>query len=203
MMKKYFWPIKSFTFFLGLLCILGVFALLGHFSYTPKSSCEIEFLLKTTIPVEFGIYYDLGEGLNQEDHQSKRVETINQKTKLSFCIPVYGKLRTLRFDPATQPLKMDIYSITLYYDDGTVFKVPFESLQPGEQILSHEWDDTTLSFETKVDATDPHFYLTKLSERVIQKETMNKIFHYGGWLLCGFLMMSLGKFIYLFFFLGM
>ncbi len=202
-MIKYFWPIKSATFFVGLFVVLAVCTIFAHYSYSNKSSCQIEFVLKTPSAVDFGIYYDIGEGLTQKDHQTKRIEKIDQKTKISFCIPVYSQLRSLRFDPGTQPLKMDIYSITLIYGDGTQLEVPFDSLRPGKQILSHEWNETVFSFETIPDANDPYFSLTKLHSGFIQDDTKTKAFHYGIWLLGGIMIMLMGRFIYLFIFLGL
>lgn len=202
-MIKYFWPVKSLTFFTVLLCLVALFSILAHYSYAPKSSCQIEFVLKTPMPVEFGIYYDIGEGLTQKDFQEKTIEIINQKTNVSFCIAAYSQLRTIRFDPAMQPINMDIYSITLSYDDDTVYEVPFATIKPGTHILSHHFNDTGFYFESTPDADDPNFVLSTLNDGSIQKDdTLKKLLHYGLWICSALLLAVLGRFFVLYFILG-
>jgi len=201
---KYFWPIKSLTFYAGLLCLVAVFTIFASHSFAPKSSCQIDFVIKTPVPVDFAIYYDIGEGLTQNDFQEKTIEIINQKTTVGFCIAAYNQLRTVRFDPAMRPVKMDIYSITLTYDDDTVYKVPFDSIKPGEQILTHRWDNTSFSFESVPDANDPNFSLTTLHDGNIKPDdTLKKILHYGMWIISAILIAFISRFFVIFFILGL
>ncbi len=200
--QSFFLPIFSLPFLISLTGVVGICCILAHYSYGSRSSCEIEFTLKTQIPTDFSVYYDIGEGLSQKYYQQKRIDYLGEKTIISFCIASYQQLLTIRFDPAMTPIAMDIYSILLRYSDGTSFRVPFDTLQAGEQILKYSWDDSKLSFTTTPDANDPTFVLTKLNDGVSHKNSSQKILYYTLWILTGTFIASLGRFMIHFFWLG-
>ncbi len=192
----------SLPFLVGLAVMVGISCILAHFSYGSRSSCEIEFTLRTQVPADFSIYYDIGEGLSQKYYQQKRIDNLGKKTIISFCIASYRQLRTIRFDPAMTPIEMDIYSILLRYSDGTSFHVPFDTLQAGEQILEHSWNDSKLTFTTTPDANDPTFVLTTLNDGGSQNDSSQKITYYILWILAATFLVLLARFLVLFFWFG-
>ncbi|MBM9602724.1 hypothetical protein [Desulfopila inferna] len=201
-MLKYFWPGKSILFYTGLIVLISLFTVFAKYTFTSPSSCQIDFLINTSAPVDFSIYYDIGKGLREEDQQSKYIEETGE-TMVSFCIPTYSEMRGIRFDPATRPVQMEIYELTLSYSDGTVFNVPFDALKPGNQIKRHEITEASFFFETEEDADDPTFSLTRIEERQDMNEKRSKIAHYALWICSAVILMVVGRFVYCFFFLGL
>ena len=201
-MLKYFWPGKSLLFYTGLIVLIGVFAVFAKYTFIPLSSCQVDFLIKTSVPVDFSIYYDTGKGLREKDRQSKYIEE-SDETMVSFCVPTYREMRGIRFDPATRPVQMEIYELKLSYSDGTVFEVPFATLKPGNQIKRHEITDTSFFFETEEDADDPTFSLTQIKEVQDSDERWSKFMHYAIWLGSAVILMAVGRFVFFFFFLGL
>lgn len=202
-MKKYFWSFISLGFLSFLALAITLSLILAHYSYGTRSSCEVEFTLKTPKPVNFAIYYDIGEGLSQKFHQQKFIETINEKTILSFCIASFRQLRTIRFDPAMQPVSMDIYSVILRYSDGTKYNVPLDSLTAGNQISTNTLSNGTLTFSTLPDANDPTFVLSKLNDGHAPDNSWDKLFHYSIWILSALAFSLVARFFHLYFLLGL
>lgn len=198
---KRFWPIRSLTFHLGLLFLLAVCYIFGRYTYLPKTSVDVSFTITTQKTVDFAIYYDIGRGVREDDHQHKTVESDGAPTTVTFCIPVFSKLRSLRFDPASFPLQMDISEVTLSYSNGFVFKVPLESFIPNEQIDEVTVYQDKLSFTTKPDAFDPVFVFSKLGD-LPPPRSISKDFYVALWMIAGLVLYLLGRTIYLYFFKG-
>ena len=202
-MKKYFWSFSSLWFLASLAGVLAISGLFAHYSYGTRESCEVEFNLRTPVPVNFAIYYDIGEGLSQKYHQQKYIETINQKTRISFCIASYRQLRTIRFDPAMQEITMDLYSIVLRYSNGNTFNVPLDSLIAGNQIQETKLSSSSLTFSTVAGANDPTFVLGKLNDGNLPNDRAQRLTHYLLWLSSGLLLVVFGRFFLLYFCLGL
>lgn len=202
MLKRLF-TLKSPIFIALLVTTMGLFAVGGHYNLYTRKSCEIAFSLITPEPISFSIYYNIGKGFNQKQSQTKYVEESGSETRVAFCIPVYNKLLGIRFDPGTIPIEMELTDITLSYSDGELFRVPFETLLPGEQIASHTMVEDTLRFTTTTDASDPLFYLTKLQEVIEQEDRQKRIAYLLQWLGAGIVCCFVGRFIYLYFFLAL
>ncbi len=201
-MLKQLYSFKSPLFPAFMIILVGTFLLLARYTQYSPASCQFDVRLTTPEEVDFSIYYNIGRGLNQKDNQKKAVETINEETTVSFCIPMYSKLVGLRFDPATKPISMTISSIKLTYSNGEVYDVPFDTLTPGAQIESHSIDSGHLSFITTPDANDPTFSLTRLQQNVDDNLKMKKALHYLVWLMSAILLGFLGRFCFFYFFLG-
>ena len=131
---KYLYPGASFPFYCGVFFLTAIFCIYGHYSQTRYRSLQINFLINTPQVVEFDIYYDVGKGLTERDHQSTTIETLNKDTLLSFCIPVYHKLRLLRFDPAKEYVEMTIKKVEYSYDSEQFKSIPLEAIKPSNQI---------------------------------------------------------------------
>lgn len=184
--------------------VLTLSAILARYSlYNSRDSFrayQIEFQLETEQQVDFALYYDVGQGFNEFDKQTVKLDVTGEPVTVQFCIPVWGKLERLRFDPAMQYVKMILYSIAISAE-GRTFNVPMDTLIPENQILQHEWDGTRYTFETVSDANDPIFKLDKFTVTP-ELSALDKIMHYGAWLFSGLLFVLLGSWIYRFFFLG-
>ena len=200
-MLKYFRPYGSKVFY-GLLVatvfLCGVFA---HFTQSSYRSYRLEFVLETDRVVDFDVYYDIGRGFNEVDHQSTTVETVGEPVTVSYCIPVWRELERLRFDPAKEYVRMKLYSITLQYDDGTSFAVPLESLAPRQQVLRHEYDGRSYNIETDPDGEDPIVDLTVIGTGPVAPPWKNPLI-YLIWIGCGVAALFLGLFSFRFFIQG-
>ena len=198
-MLKYFWSGKRVTFWLTLVAVVLVSGVIGHYAKTDFRSYRAQFVIETDSPVLFDIYYDIGRGYNEVDHQSVKVETVDQPVTLDFCIPVWDRLKKLRFDPAREHIRMKIYSITMYYDANTVFKVPLDTLSPKQEIAEHSFDGRQYQFETAVDGEDPIIELTTLG---LPPKRSLEYLRYILWMGGGVLVLLLGGYVHRFFFLG-
>lgn len=202
MLKRVFYI--NWANFSILAVVLLLSAILAHYSfYNSRDSFrtyQIKFQLETEQQADFALYYDVGQGFNELDMQSVKLDVTGEPVTVQFCMPVWGKLERLRFDPAMHYVEMILYSITIS-SEGKTFNVPMDTLNPENQILQHEWDGTRYTFETVSDANDPFFMLDKF---ILTPElsALDKIMHYGAWLFSGLLFVFLGSWIYRFFFLG-
>lgn len=198
-MLKYFWPGKPVSFLCTLVIVSGIFIVLGHFSQTEFKTCQIEFELEAEQPVSFELYYDVGRGFNEVDHQSVMIDLVNEPTKVNFCIPIINELKRVRFDPAREHAKMKIFSVTLFYGNDNAFEVPLDTVEPENDILQYTFDGEKLVFETTPDGEDPMFLLTEL--RSVQLGSrMKDPFHYLFWMMTGILTVLFCGFVYRYFF---
>ncbi len=201
---KQFFKLNLVSFFI-LIVVLLVAAIVARYTmdnsrYSMRTYL-VEFLLETENQADFAIYYDIGEGYNELDQQAIKLDIIGKPVKVQFCIPVFGQLKRLRFDPAMQYAKMILYSIEIS-SQGETFSVPLDTINPENQILKHEWDGTRYSFETIADANDSVFTLDKF-DLISEISNLDKALYYGAWLLSGLLLFFCGSWMYRFFFLGM
>lgn len=198
-MLKYVWSGKRGTFWVTLVAVVLVSGFVGHYARKDFRSYRVQFVIETDRPVLFDVYYDIGRGYNEVAHQSMKVETVDGPVTLDFCIPVWDRFKKLRFDPARKNVLMKIFSITMYYDADTVFRVPLDTLSPKQQIADHSFDGKQYIFETAVDGEDPIIELTTLGN---PPKRSREWLRYFLWIAGGVLVLLLGGFIHRFFFRG-
>ncbi|MCP3927743.1 MAG: hypothetical protein GY705_01425, partial [Bacteroidetes bacterium] len=114
----------------------------------------------------------------------------------------YNQLRSIRIDPAMEPIEMDIFSITLYFGNGTLFKVPLETLEPNDQVQEYSLSNGDLTFKTASGGNDPNFLLTSIKVDDVKVNLFDKITHYGIWFLGACLLTGLVRFFVTFFISG-
>ncbi len=198
---RFFRPGRSFLFYASLMAVLFLSFLGAHYSESGYRSYMIEFVIQTDEPVNFDIYYDVGRGYNEVDHQSLKVEELGVPTTVSFCIPVWTELEKVRFDPAKKHVRMTLYSIRILYDEETSFQVPLDTLDPQNHIMSHDYDGHKYSFETEPDGDDPIFVLNRIRDAQVVSRWNNPL-RYVLWLSAGFFLLLFGRFVHRYFFLG-
>lgn len=200
--RRYIWPGWSWTFASLLVIVLAAGILISHYTQTAFRSYQIEFVVETDREVEFAIYYDIGRGYNEVDHQSKMIEEVGVPTRLQFCIPVWTELEKIRFDPAKQQVRMTVYSITIIYDDATRFAVPLNTLEPQRDISRHEFDGKHFVFTTDPEGDDPIIELKKIGNTG-GSPRWREPSSYLAWMAAGLILLFFGRFLYRFFILGL
>ncbi|MDW7772670.1 MAG: hypothetical protein SCH71_07240 [Desulfobulbaceae bacterium] len=198
---KYVWPGRSIPFYAVLAAVLLGCFLLAYYSGSGFRSYRVDFVIETSEPVEFAVYYDIGRGYNETDRQSWEVDELGVPVTVSFCIPVRTELRNIRFDPARKHVKMVLHSITIFYD-GDVFEVPLDTVEPGNDIMHSEYKEGRLVFETDPEGDDPVFALTAIRDVSVDRSRHDP-FRYVLWLTAGLVVLVAGRFIHRFFFLGL
>lgn len=205
--KKYFYPGRSLPFYILAVSLILFSGILGHFSQIGSysglqyRSLKVSFLLNSQQSVNFAIYYDVGRGFTEKDQQSKIIEQINEDVEISFCIPVYNRLKLLRFDPSKKYASMTIKKIVYSYDGGQNVSVPLENIQPVNQIQSHLIEDNGLSFITEAGGDDPVFIINK---DLSPADTTDKsrVMHYLKYFMASLIALFVCRFIYLYFIKG-
>lgn len=200
--RRYIWPGWSWSFGFLLVVVLAAALLIAHYTQTGFRSYQIEFVVEADREVEFAIYYDIGRGYNEVDHQSKMIEEVGVPTTVQFCIPVWTELEKIRFDPAKQQVEMTVYSITIIYDDATRFSVPLDSLEPQRDISRHEFDGKHFVFTTDPEGDDPIIELKKIGSPGDASRWRDPS-GYLAWVAAALGLLLLCRFVYRFFILGL
>jgi hypothetical protein len=204
---KYLLFRRTPLFYIGLVVVLCVSAVLAHFVQSPyQGDCRIyniSITLETEEEAELEIYYDIGRGFHEIDHQEMAVTNTAEKTTLQFSVPVWKKFTKLRIDPVGGSVKMKIYGIEVASADGTFHhSVSLKDLRPVQQIINANWNGTYFSFETPVGANDPMLLVEKIEDPQRQ-QTGRSFAVYALWMCGGFFGMFFCNWIFRFFILGL
>jgi hypothetical protein len=204
---KYFLFKRTPLFYLGLVVVMGVAAVLAHFVQSPyQGDCRIytvSITLETEEEAELEIYYDIGRGFHEIDHQEMIVTTTGEKTDLHFTVPVWKQFTKLRIDPVGGSVKMKIYAIEVASADGSFHHtVSLADVRPGQQITNGHWNGTYYSFETPADANDPMLLVENIEDPQWQP-TERSLSVYALWICGGFFGMLFCNWIFRFFILGL
>jgi hypothetical protein len=108
-------------------------------------------------------YYDNGSKLSEAASTRTKLKGTGAFESIHFDIPAKN-LRSIRFDPLTQPGSFQIRSMKLRCADSTVM-IPLENLKPSVQIASMEMKSGVLHVETVQDGKDPQLTII-LPERL-------------------------------------
>jgi hypothetical protein len=205
--------VKSFLFkrtplfYLGLVVVMGISAVLAYYTQSPyQGTCliyDINITLETDEEAKLELYYDIGRGFHEIDHQEKGVTITGEKTNLYFIVPVWKKLTKLRIDPVGGSVKMKIYDIDVACADGKFqHTVSLVDVRPVQQVINGHWNGKYYSFETPSDANDPILLVENIEDA--HKQPIEKsLLVYGLWIGGGFLGMLFCNWIFRFFILGL
>jgi hypothetical protein len=204
---KYFPFNRTLFFYIGLVVVLCVSALLAHYVQSPyQGDCRvyhINITLETEQETDLELYYDIGKGFNEADRKEMRVVRVHEKVSIDFSVPAWGRFEKIRIDPGQGYVKMNVYKIVISSSDGEVFyNVPLGNIKPVQQIVNAHWNGIYYSFETLPDANDPILLTVKIEGPPIN--TNQKVFSvYALWLLAGFLVTFFFNWLFRFFILGL
>lgn len=200
-MKRYVWPGWSLSFGVLLVIVLAAAYFAADYTGSGFRSYRIEFVVEADREVQFAIYYDIGRGYNEVDHQSKMIEQVGVPARVEFCIPVWTELEKIRFDPARQHVRMVIHSITIIYDEDTRHEVPLATLVPRNDILHHDYDGQRFIVETAPEGEDPIIDINGIGEpgNAFQRKEPGR---YIIWMGSALLLLLAGRFLYRFFILA-
>lgn len=204
--KKYFYPGRSISFYVATICLALIFCVIGYYSKLQYSFLQIHFLVNSQQSATFDIYYDIGRGLSEKDRQSRTIEQTNLDTEITFSIPIYHRLKLLRFDPARGFASMTIKKIEYSYDGVQTKLVSLENVKPINEIQSHSISNGVLQFTTVPEGVDPGFVIdSDLSppEKTFFSTKAGKIMYYFKYLISSIATAFFLRFIYLFFFRGL
>ncbi|MCF8055188.1 MAG: hypothetical protein K9K37_00935 [Desulfocapsa sp.] len=207
MKVKYFHFKRTPLFYLGLVVILCLSAVPAHFVQSPyQGDCriyEINIALETEEEAKLEIYYDIGRGFHEIDHQEVIVETTGEKVAIQMTVPVWKKFTKLRIDPVGGSVKMKIYGIEVNSADGTFHHaVSLADLTPVQQISNGHWNGKYYSFETPSDANDPMLLVVNIDDP--QRQAAGKsLAVYALWIGAGFFGTIFCNWIFRFFILGL
>ncbi len=198
---RFFRPGRSLLFYVSLILVLVLSFLGAHYSESGYRSYMVEFVVETEETVNFAIYYDVGRGYNEVDHQSIEIGELGAPTTISFCIPVWTELEKIRFDPAKKHVEMTLHSIKILYDEDSFFQVPLDTLDPQNHIVKHDFDGEKYTFETDPEGDDPIFVLNKIRDKQIVSSRKEPL-RYLLWSLAGLSLLFFARFVHRYFFLG-
>ena len=198
---------RTLLFYLGLVVVMGISAVLAHYVQSPyRGDCRIyniSIVLETEEEAELEIYYDIGRGFHEIDHQEMVVTTTGEKTTLQVTVPVWKSFTKLRVDPVGGSVKMKIYSIEIVSADATFHhSVSLENLRPVQQITNGKWNGQFFSFETPADANDPMLLVENIEDPQRQ-QTEKSLAIYALWIFGSFFGMLLCNWIFRFCILGL
>ncbi len=187
--------------------VLCLSAVLGHYVQSPYSGdCriyDVSIVLETEEEAKLEIYYDIGRGFHEIDHQEMVVTTTGKKTTLQFTVPVWKSFTKLRIDPVGGSVKMKIYGVEVVSADGTFHhSVSLENLRPVQQITNGHWNGQFFSFETPAGANDPMLLVENIADPQRQ-QTDKSLAIYALWICGGFFGTLLCNWIFRFFILGL
>lgn len=123
-----------------------------------KPGLQLEIDLRIDHPASAQLFWDRGQGFNENDSVRKDYETHPNLQTLRFPLP-NGPLKELRFDPLDGEAQIDIREIRVV-DAGnrTRVTIPLDSIQFHQDIISHALHrDTmeTLEIKTQPGRKDP------------------------------------------------
>ncbi len=198
---------RTLFFYMGLVVVLSVCAVLAHYvqaSY--QRDCRIysvTITLQTEDEAELEIYYDIGRGFHEIDHQEMSIPASNERVELQFTIPVWKEFTQLRIDPVGKSVKMKIYGIEIASADSSFHhSVSLADITPGQQVHNGHWNGSFYSFETPADAFDPMLLVAEINDP--QRQPARKSLSiYALWICGGFFGMFFFNWIFRFFILGL
>ena len=140
-----------------LLLLVFVVAVVGLTEKWPKPALLFEY--HSSIPGRYStkvkVYFDVGEGLNEQHTYAKIVESSGDWKEIRLVLP-RTVIRRLRLDPAVSPGTIGIRNLRVVDGTGAVrLQVPPSAIQPGNQILSLSENNGELKVLTTPDANDP------------------------------------------------
>jgi hypothetical protein len=204
---KFFLFKRTPLFYLGMFAVLCFSALLAHFVQSPfEGDCriyDINIVLESEEEAKLEVYYDIGRGFHEIDHQEVIVDTTNEKVDLQFTVPVWKKFTKVRIDPVGGSVKMKIYGITVNSADGSFHHtVSLADVTPVQQITNGQWNGKYYSFETPADAFDPILLMENI-EDPHRQSTGKSLSVYALWICSGFFGTLFCNWIFRFFILGL
>lgn len=160
---------RSPLFYAGLLVVMGLSAVLGHFVQQPYTGeCriyDIKIILESEDEAKIEIYYNIGRGFHEIDHQEAKVEIVDEKVELNFSVPVWKEFSSLRIDPVGASVKMKIFAIEITSADTRFYhSVSLADIEPVHQIVKGHWDGRSYNFETSADASDPMLLVENIKD---------------------------------------
>lgn len=194
-------------FYMGLLVVLGLSALIGHFTQSPHGgNCRVygvTLLLETDREAALELYADTGRGFHERDHQEMAIVTTGKKSRVEFIVPAWKQFTKFRIDPVGASVEMKIYEIAVATpDDSFRHTVSLEDITPVQQISGGHWSGEYYSFKTFPDATDPILLVEDINDpHVLVQE--KSILIYALWICAGLFAVLLGNWGYRFFILGL
>ncbi|MEN8198937.1 MAG: hypothetical protein ABFR63_02575 [Thermodesulfobacteriota bacterium] len=200
-------PRRGLYFYLSLVVVLGLAALIGHFVQSPYGkNCRVysvSVVLEADQEAALELYYDTGRGFDEKDHQEMLIAPAGEKIKYEFTIPVWREFSKFRIDPVGGGVKMKIHSVEVSSLDGSfTHSVDLEAVSPLQQITNGHWNGSSYSFETAAEAPDPILLVEAISDPHVQREERSWSI-YAFWLLGGLLVVMTINWIYRFFILGL
>ena len=133
-----------------LLLLVVVVTAWGLTEKWPKPALLFEY--RSSIPERFStkvkVYFDVGEGLNEQHTYSKIVESSGDWKEIRLVLP-RTVIRRLRLDPAVSPGTIGIRNLRVVDGTGAVrLQVPPSAIQSGNHILSRIENNGELEIQT-------------------------------------------------------
>ncbi len=177
-----------------------VFCLVGYYDQIIPRSLQLSFLVNSEHKADFEIYYDIGRGLTEKDHQTQEIDEVNSEMSLHFCLPIFSRLKLLRFDPAKGYTSMVIKEIQYGYDGQPKNVIPLNSIEPINQIKSYSILDDGLHLESIPGGEDPGFVI-RYDFDPLRMSLGEKIFYYFKYAIGGIVTAFVLRSLYIFFIL--
>ncbi|HER62718.1 MAG TPA: methyltransferase domain-containing protein, partial [Desulfobacteraceae bacterium] len=118
----------------------------------------LRILFESSQGGEAQLYYDIGNGFNEQDSLRKHFDGTGEMIELELDIPPVS-LKALRFDPAMAPVNIKIRRIEMLLFGGDPVSVPLDCLEPGDHIRSSGWKDGYFYARSRMFTNDPFLFI--------------------------------------------
>ncbi len=136
-------------------------------SYKKCCPMVVSIEMEANIAGTAQLYYDSGDGFNEVE--SLCVFYDNKKGHITFTLPVLSKkIKALRFDPAKNPVKMSIYSLSIAPFTDDFVTVPFDCIQANKHIRTFSVRSDRIIIKGSFFSDDPSIIIN-VPDTVLEK----------------------------------